>query len=161
SQGTYNSATGLWTVGTVSATAPQTLQIRAMVVSPNPRTNTAAVSHADQFDPDPGNNSAAATEPPQHAHLQVTKPPSNPPPNAAEPHPSPVPLPTAGPDAATNVTPQDTLPAGVPFAPAAASQGSYSAGTGVWTVGTVTPGGPQTLALTARVTDPVASANTA
>src|SRR5262249_9916845 len=51
SQGAYNSATGIGTVGPATAATPQTLLIHAAVVSPEPQTNTAAVSHSDQFDP--------------------------------------------------------------------------------------------------------------
>jgi uncharacterized repeat protein (TIGR01451 family) len=61
SQGTYDSATGNWEVGTVSVGAAQTLQIRATVMSAGAFTNTATVSHSDQFDPDTGNNSRSAT----------------------------------------------------------------------------------------------------
>ena len=42
-----------------------------------------------------------------------------------------------GPTPATNVTVQDTLPAGYSFVSATPSQGSYSSGTGVWTIGTI------------------------
>src|SRR5207253_2273703 len=69
SQGTYNNATGLWSVGAVSTATPQTLQILAQVVSPNAQTNTASVSQADQFDPNPNNNTASASETPQQADL--------------------------------------------------------------------------------------------
>jgi uncharacterized repeat protein (TIGR01451 family) len=40
-------------------------------------------------------------------------------------------------NAATGVTLQDVLPAGVTFVSANASQGSYNSGTGVWTIGTL------------------------
>src|SRR4029453_1712857 len=40
SQGTYNPLTGLWTMGTITTAAPQTLQIQAQVVSSAPLTNT-------------------------------------------------------------------------------------------------------------------------
>src|SRR5262249_17250139 len=60
SQGTYDSLTGLWTVGTVTGRAAPTLQILARVDSPDPVTNTASVNHADQFDPASGNNTASA-----------------------------------------------------------------------------------------------------
>src|SRR5262249_58393320 len=46
SQGTYVAATGVWTVGTVTTTTPQTLQIQARAVSPAAQTNTAAISHS-------------------------------------------------------------------------------------------------------------------
>ena len=59
SQGTYSS--GTWTVGTVIPGSPQTLVIGALVVSPNAQTNTASISHSDQFDPNTANNSDSAT----------------------------------------------------------------------------------------------------
>src|SRR6516225_2262447 len=61
SQGAYDGATGLWTVGQVDTTAPATLTLQARVVSPAAQTNTATIRHSDQFDPVPGNNSASAT----------------------------------------------------------------------------------------------------
>src|SRR5262249_35915098 len=48
SQGTYVSATGVWTVGTVSTPAPQTLQLQARVVSSAAQTNVASVKRSDQ-----------------------------------------------------------------------------------------------------------------
>src|SRR5262249_55965910 len=44
SAGTYDDASGLWDVGTVSPTTPQTLIIEATVISPTAQTNTASVS---------------------------------------------------------------------------------------------------------------------
>jgi uncharacterized repeat protein (TIGR01451 family) len=61
SQGSYDSATGAWFVGTVSPGLPQTLSLTGTVVSPTAQTNTAAISHADQFDPDTANNTASVT----------------------------------------------------------------------------------------------------
>ena len=52
---------------------PQTLHILATVVSPAAQTNTATISHADQFDPNTGNNTASATETPQQADLAVSQ----------------------------------------------------------------------------------------
>src|SRR3954462_14148390 len=68
-QGTYNSVTGLWSVGQVDTTAPATLTLQAKITSPSAATNTATISHSDQFDPDTTNNSAVATETPQQADL--------------------------------------------------------------------------------------------
>src|SRR5262249_37781244 len=81
SQGTYNATTGLWDVGTLANGTEANLQIQARVVSPNAQTNIARVSHADQFDPQPGNNRSSATETPQKADLAVNKTVSNPTPN--------------------------------------------------------------------------------
>jgi uncharacterized repeat protein (TIGR01451 family) len=53
---------------------------------------------------------------------------------------------------ATSVTVKDALPAGLSYVSSTASQGSYSSGTKIWTVGTLAPGGSATLAITATVT---------
>ena len=69
SQGTYDSATGVWTVGTVTTATPETLTLTATVVSPVARTNTATISDADQFESNTANNSASSTVTPQRADL--------------------------------------------------------------------------------------------
>jgi uncharacterized repeat protein (TIGR01451 family) len=59
----------------------------------------------------------------------------------------------SGPSAATNVSLTDTLPAGLTAAVGngAVSQGSYSAGTGLWTVGSLANGASATLTLVGTV----------
>src|SRR5262249_22066326 len=84
SQGSYDPGTQTWTVGTVAAGTTATLTITAQVTSPNPVANTASISHADQFDPDTGNNTAFATVTPQQADLQLTKAVSDPRPNVGD-----------------------------------------------------------------------------
>jgi uncharacterized repeat protein (TIGR01451 family) len=161
SQGTYNPGTGVWTVGTVTTATAQTLVIQATVVSPNPQTNTASISHSDQFDPNPANNSGSATETPQQADLALAKIVSNPTPNVGTTITFTVTLSDLGPNSATNVTVQDTLPPGLTFLTSTPSQGTYSPGTGVWTVGTVAPGTPQTLQIQATVASAAPQTNTA
>ncbi|MBD1936322.1 DUF11 domain-containing protein [Microcoleus sp. FACHB-68] len=58
SQGTYDNTTGLWNVGNVTNGAGATLIIRATLNTVGVVTNTAAITAADQSDPDstPGNN---------------------------------------------------------------------------------------------------------
>src|SRR5262245_1210657 len=160
SQGTYSSTTGIWTVGTVTQTSQQTLIIRATVVSPDQQTNSATISHADQFDPDLGNNSPSVTETPQQADLAVIKTVNNQTPNVGDTITYVITLTNNGPDGATNVTLQDTLPAGLTFV-SATPAGSYNPGTGVWTFGTVTVGTPQTLTSTATMTSPSIGTNPA
>src|SRR5262249_50791060 len=84
SEGTYNSAIGAWTVGTVTTATPQTLTLTARVVDPDQQTNTATISGADQFDPVTGNNTTEATVTPQQADLSLAKPVSNPTPNVGD-----------------------------------------------------------------------------
>ncbi len=110
SQGTYNSTTGLWTVGTVSSGVPQTLSITGTVVSPAAQTNTGTISHADQFDPNTANNTASVTETPQQADLAVSETVSNPTPNVGDKITFTVTLTDNGPDPATGVKVTDLLP---------------------------------------------------
>jgi uncharacterized repeat protein (TIGR01451 family) len=58
-----------------------------------------------------------------------------------------------GPDDATGVEITDVLPAGLTFVSTTASQGSYHASTGVWTVGPVAAGEFAALQIRARVDD--------
>ena len=161
SQGTYSPVTGAWTVGTVTTATAQTLVIQATVVSPNPQTNTASISHSDQFDLNTANNTGSATETPQQADLALAKIVSNPSPNVGTTITFTVTLTDVGPSTATNVTVQDALPAGLTLVSFTPSQGTYNPGTGVWTVGTVTPGTPQTLQIQATVASTVPQTNTA
>ena len=161
SQGTYNPTTGLWTVGTVSTTVPQTLLILARVLGPGAQTNTVAVTHSDQFDPNTGNNTATATETPQQADLSISKTVDKPNPNVGETITYTITLSDNGPDPATNVQVTDLLPRGLFFLGFKATQGIYNPVTGLWTVGTVATTVPQTLEILALVTGPVSTVNTA
>ena len=160
SQGTYNNVSGVWTVGTVSALVSQTLSITALVVSPAAQTNTGTINDADQFDPNAANNTASATETPQQADLSVTKTVSDATPNVGDQITFTVTLSNQGADAATGVQVTDLLPAGLTFVSATPSQGTYNNVSGVWTVGTVSSGVPQTLSITALVVSPAAQTNT-
>jgi len=154
SQGSYDSATGLWSAGTVAIGVPQTLVITATVVSPNSSTNTATIVHSDQTDPNSGNNSSSATVTPQQADLSITKTVSNPTPNINDVISYTITLTNNGPSSnATNVTVQDILPAGLSFVSATLSLGTYNPGTGVWTVGNVATSSPETLLIQARVSN--------
>jgi uncharacterized repeat protein (TIGR01451 family) len=159
SQGNYNSTTGVWTVGTVPNGASRGLRIQARVNSPNTQTNRATISHSDQFDPDPGNNSASATLTPQRADLAVTKTVDNPTPNLGSTVTFIISVNNHGPDTATNVRVKDLLPAGLTLVSANPSQGTYNPTTGIWAVGTVDPSVAQTLTITARVDSPNAQTN--
>jgi uncharacterized repeat protein (TIGR01451 family) len=161
SQGTYDNTTGVWTLGTVTAAAPQTLTIQAVVAGPGAETNKALISAVDQFDPDAGNNSASAIETPQQADLQVRKTVSDATPNVGDTITFTVVVTNVGPDAATNVRLTDLLPNNLTFVSDAPSQGTYDSATGVWDVGTLAGGGSAVLTLTAHVASASAGTNTA
>ncbi|MBK8492581.1 MAG: DUF11 domain-containing protein [Saprospirales bacterium] len=57
----------------------------------------------------------------------------------------------AGPDAATNVTVKDLLPAGLTYV-SDNSGGNYNDGTGIWTIGTIAASGSVSIEITASVT---------
>jgi uncharacterized repeat protein (TIGR01451 family) len=150
SLGTY--AGGVWTVGTVSPSVTETLTLTARVVSPSPETNTATISHANQFDPITGNNSASATVTPPQANLILSKMVSQSQVFFGSFVTYTFIIRNAGPDPATGVTVTDPFPPGLVFVSAAApSQGTYNPAQGIWTVGTLANGAVATLRVTARV----------
>src|SRR5262249_30415820 len=156
SQGSYAQATGLWTVGTLANGAQATLTLRAQVISPAAKTNTASISHRDQLDPNTGNNTASATETPQPAVLQLSKTVSDAPPNVGDTITFTITLTDKGPDPATGVRVSDLVPAGLAVLSSNPSQGTYTPATGVWAVGTVDPSAAQTLIITAQAISPSA-----
>jgi uncharacterized repeat protein (TIGR01451 family) len=158
SQGTYNTGTGVWTVGTVASGDSKTLTILARVLAPavntipTARTNIATVTKADEYDPDPGNNTGSVTETPLYADLGVKKTTSNVQPNVGETITYTVSLFNLGTAVATNVEVTDALPANVAFmsaTPAAGTRFQETATGGVWSVPSIAPG--QTLVLTLTV----------
>ncbi len=162
SQGTYNSATGVWSVGTVDvAGGVRNLVINATVVSPAAQTNTATITHADQFDPNTANTIATATETPQQADLVLSKTVDNPTPNVGATINYTIIVVDNGPAPATNVQVTDLLPSSDQFIAAFPSQGTYNAVSGIWTVGTVDTTSPRSLRIQALVIAPASTVNTA
>jgi uncharacterized repeat protein (TIGR01451 family) len=169
SVGSYSNSTGVWTVGSLANGANATLAIVATVNSIGAKTNTAEVTASDQFDADstPGNNigteddQASATVTPTIADLSLIKTVNLPNQPVGQNVVFTLTLANAGPDQATGVTVSDLLPAGLTFVSSTPSQGTYSATTGVWTVGAINSGANATLAITATVNGLGALANTA
>ncbi len=169
SQGTYNSTTGVWTVGTIANAGSATLQLVATVASVGIKSNTAQVRTADQADPDSTPNNSVAAEDdqatvsltPQIADLSLTKTADTATPNVGANVAFTLTLANAGPNSATNVTVTDLLPAGLTFVSNTPSQGTYNSTTGVWTVGTVANVGTATLQIVATVASLGAKTNTA
>src|SRR5262249_37333383 len=158
SQGAYSSGSGTWTVGTITTATPQTLTVQATVVSPNPQTNTATISHSEQFDPNTGNNTASVTVAPHQADLSI----ANAGPASAATGATfnyTITLSNLGPSAATGVAAQDTLPPGVSLVSATASQGAFSGST--WTVGSIAASAVATLTLTVQKNTSATVTNTA
>jgi uncharacterized repeat protein (TIGR01451 family) len=159
-QGSYSSGTGLWTIGGLANGASATLRITATVNASGVYTNYAQVATSDQPDPDstPGDNSTTqdddATQPVNStpvADLSLDKSVDNATPAVGQNVVFTLLASNGGPSAATGVTVSDNLPSGYTFVGASASQGSYSSGTGFWTIGGLANGASATLRITATV----------
>ena len=144
---------GVWTVGSLAAPAVATLTLVAQVDAPGALVNNAAVTAQTEADPDPLNNSdAASVNAAAAADLRVTKAVSDPAPAVGGLVTYTIAVTNLGPSAATSVTISDLLPASVTFESATASQGTYDSASGLWTVGAMPATGTQTLSITGRVT---------
>jgi uncharacterized repeat protein (TIGR01451 family) len=152
SQGSYNPTTGIWTVGTMTTTTPQSLMLTAIVNSAAPQTYTWTISHSDQSDPNLAKNTASVTVTPQLGIVDLAK----------TVNPGEVLMGTdvtytfilhnAGPGRAVNVVVSDPFPVGLAFVSAGtASQGSFDPATDVWTVGNVEAGSAATLQVVAQI----------
>jgi uncharacterized repeat protein (TIGR01451 family) len=170
SQGSYNSGTGIWTVGTVNNGNDATLELSGRIQSAGARVNFAEVSASDQFDPNstPGNgqqanenDQASVSFETESIDLSLVK--------TADPTLVIVGnnvnytlvVSNAGPSTATGVEVKDQLPSGIAFSNASATQGAYNVGTSLWTVGAISPGASQTLTLVGTVEIPGSKTNTA
>lgn len=159
SQGSYDRASGLWTVGTVSAGSSASLQLATTVNTTAAVTNTAQVTHSDQPDPDstPNNNNpneddqSSITLTPQRADLSLIKTVDNAAPNRNDVVNFTLNLRNDGPGNATNISVTDRLPDGVIYVGSSPSQGAYNASSGIWSVGVLSSGSAASLQIAARV----------
>jgi large repetitive protein len=154
SQGTYNSGTGVWTVGTIANGANATLAIDAEVMGTVAITNIATVKALDQRDPITTNDTAQVSITPQQADLSITKTVNiaNPIPGAAIQFT--ITVNNAGPGAASSVVVNDPLPTGLTFTSATASVGTFDSATGNWNIGTLANAGSATLTINATYVGP-------
>jgi uncharacterized repeat protein (TIGR01451 family) len=162
SQGSYDDATGLWTIGNLANGASVTMLMSVTIDEPGALVNTIAVSASDQPDPDTSNNNAgAAVNAGASADIAVSKGVDNAVPNVGDSVTYTINATNNGPNDATGIEITDSLPAGVTFVSATPSQGTYNPGSGVWTVGALLNGASASLALTVSVEQAGAIMNTA
>jgi len=169
-QGTYNSVTGIWTIGTINAGAnpPPQLQITAKAITTGLKLNVAEVTASDLVDPDstPGNglaedDRATASVTTTGIDLSLTKTVNDSSPNVGQNVTFTITVSNAGPDGATGVAVTDQLPAGLTFVSSSGSQGTFVNATGVWTVGSIASGAQASLQIVATVANAGAKTNTA
>jgi uncharacterized repeat protein (TIGR01451 family) len=162
SQGSYDAASGLWTIGALGVLDEVALTVTATVAASGVSSNNAALAARDQVDPNPLNDTAAVSiNAAPNADLRVAKAASNLAPAVGAEVTYTIAVTNLGPSAATSAEILDLLPAGLTFVSATASQGTYAAATGVWTLGAIPATGTETLSLTARVTQLGSLANSA
>ena len=113
---TYDAGTGIWDIGSLANGASVTLDLPAEVLHPTrPTPPSAQTNKAENLvvaepDPNPGNESASATEKPKYADLEVHKVTDKYTPNVGEDVTYTITLFNNGPDTAKNVELRDTLP---------------------------------------------------
>lgn len=160
--GTYTSGTGLWDIGALAEGASATLTVIATNTAFGTLVNTATRTATDQTDPDDSNDVASVEVlSGGAADLSLTKTVDTASTYEEDEVTFTLRLTNQGPDPATGVAVQDLLPAGIVFVSASASQGSYDAGTGAWTVGSLASGIRVELLIVARADQPGLFTNTA
>ncbi|MFI5371632.1 MAG: hypothetical protein ACHQ52_08745, partial [Candidatus Eisenbacteria bacterium] len=157
SQGTYSSATGIWTVGNLSTDNNASLslsgQVNAGTIGQS-ITDTATVVAADQADDVPANNTATNTivvGGTAVADLAVTLGVDDPSPFEGGNVSFTVSVLNNGPGSGGGVRLVDLLPAGLTYTSSSASQGSYQGNNGTWNVGTLANGSAARLIIGAVV----------
>ncbi len=155
SQGSYDSGTGIWTVGDLAIGAGAALSITATVdvgTAGATITNTATVTAVDPNDLIPSNNSDSIDiVVGGAADLAIGKTVNNPTPNELATITYTLTASNNGPANAGNATVVDLLPVGVTYISSTRSQGIYNQTSGVWTIGDLANGASATLTITASV----------
>ncbi|MEZ4913621.1 MAG: SdrD B-like domain-containing protein [Chitinophagales bacterium] len=172
SLGSYNSGTNIWNIGSIPANQSYTLDIVVKIEQSGVFENIAQVYTADQTDIDstPNNDNGDQSEDDEDsvivsstglADLELTKETDTQVVGVGEQITYTVALVNYGPNTATNVEVTDQLPSGLTFVSADATQGSYNAATGLWTIGDVTVNKTVKLEITATVMTAGSVTNTA
>ena len=155
SNGVYNQATGLWTIGSINNGSSVTLDLSVTVNSGTTGqtiTNTTANLTADQFDGDSSNNiGSVAITPGSVVDVAIVKRIlGNASPTVGDVVNYEISVSNAGPNTATGVEVTDVLPSGLRFIRYNSSS-TYDNSTGLWNVGTVSTSDTKVLIIEAEV----------
>ena len=152
SSSTYDSATGIWNVGSVSTSDNKVLIIEAEVLSSGDYQNCADVTSINQGDSDLTNNESCVTiTPTSSADLELNMSVNNNNPLVDTNIIFTLNLTNNGPSNATNVEITDLIPTGYTFISATPSLGNYDSFTGIWSLASVANNTSETLAITVKV----------
>jgi uncharacterized repeat protein (TIGR01451 family) len=150
SSGSFNQATGKWSVGSLASGASNSLSITAKVLKSGEYTNTASVT-SSQGDSNLLNNSSSVNITPVHPDVGVSLTVNNATPNAGDNVTFTVSAYNNGPGTATGITVNSLLPSGFTYVSSNPSVGSYNQNSGVWTIGALSNAESATLQLVAKV----------
>jgi len=152
SQGSYNSATGVWTVGAVANGGSAQLVLTANATTTGTFSNTAAITASTPNDPNAANNVASVSiSTVEAANLSIVTRVSNTTPQVGSNVVFTTTVTNNGPGSATAAQVADLFPSGFSIVSTQPSAGSYNAATGVWSIGTLANGASSTLVVTATV----------
>lgn len=149
----YNSSTGIWTVGGLASGASRSLVIRVTIASGTVDESlifSGTIQSSAQPDIVSSNNSDALTLSVQGADLAITKTVDNSSPGTGDSVTFTLTAINNGSGSADNVTVADPLPAGLSLTGSFTATGSYAGG--VWSIGTLGVGATATLTIDATVT---------
>ena len=154
SVGTYDPATGIWTVGSLASGASATLQLVAAARTTDPVTNTARVAGADQLDTNGANDQVSVqVSAPRSADLAITLTAGAPTSTAGSTAIFTATVTNLGEDPAHNIVVTTGLTPAANVTSAAPSSGVFNAATGVWNIASLGKG--LSAMLTFSVTVPV------
>jgi uncharacterized repeat protein (TIGR01451 family)/gliding motility-associated-like protein len=160
SSGSFDSSTGIWTLGSIANTVSETLTITAKVNASGNYTNSATVS-SPSTDPVLSNNIATvSTLPVPQSDLSIVKTADNPSQNVGQPIVFTLAVTNNGPSTATGVSVLDVLPSGYTYV-SNNGAGAFVPGTGVWTIGSLANGSTAYLSITTTVNASGSYTNTA
>jgi LPXTG-site transpeptidase (sortase) family protein len=151
SAGSYDSTTGIWTIGGLANGSNATMTLVATATSTTTLTNTATKTGEVQPDPVSSNNSASASVAGVSADITVTKTVNQTTPTLGQNVTYTLVAHNLGPSTAPGVQLHDLLPTGVAFVSYTATQGTYDPVTGIWNVGNMLNGSTVTLSVVVTV----------
>lgn len=135
SQGSFDSATRVWDVGTLASGQTATLTLTVLIDRTGTFLNTVVISQSSVPDPNPGNNRAQATLEVPAADLSVAATVDDASPIVGQQVTFTISASNLGPEPTTSAIITSLLPAGLSYVSSLASVGSYNDATGVWTIG--------------------------
>lgn len=156
-QGSYNNASGNWSVGTLNKGGSATLTLKGRVNANSAGktlTNTATISALASTDPNPANNTASASVTVQSCDIEISKWTDNSTPSGGGTIHFYVKAKNIGTNSAENIVVYDLLPTPQLTWSSDNSAGAYNRVTGMWSVGSLAAGAEKTLEITVTVYSP-------